>query len=128
MELKQIDKSTLNPGNVVGIAYDVKIGWSNFRYQKIIPKKIKRITPARTKFITEDGCEYGKGDLFYEMGEEAKRQTKVAICAENICKVLFEIKDMRRNGELYSKPDDVLISVSEALNKALEKLQEGKQK
>lgn len=128
MKLKEIDKSTLKPGDVVGIAYSVKIGWRYFRYQKIIPKKIKRITPARTKFITEDGCEYGKCDWFYEVNAESERQTKVALCAESIYKALSDIEDIEREGNLFSKSDDVLVALSGILNTAMEKLQEDKKK
>lgn len=43
-----IDKSTLKPGDVVGIRMKTQIRWGFFRYPKTIPLTIERITPART--------------------------------------------------------------------------------
>ena len=79
-----IDKSALKPGDVVGVRLKTKIGWGFFRYPKTIPVTIKRITPARTKFVTTDGREFGKHDSFYHITSETNRHTHVAICAERI--------------------------------------------
>lgn len=51
-----IDKSTLKPGDVVGIRMKTQIGWGFFRYPKTIPLTIERITPARTKFVMTNGA------------------------------------------------------------------------
>lgn len=41
-----IDKSTLKPGDVVGVRMKTQIGWGFFRYPKTIPLTIERITPS----------------------------------------------------------------------------------
>lgn len=54
IELKKIDKDTLKVGDVVGVMRTVQAGWRcGFRHALITPAKIIRITPKRTKFVTD---------------------------------------------------------------------------
>ena len=54
IKLKEISRDDLKVGDTVGIARTVNCGWlSTFRHRKIIPVKITRITPKRTKIETD---------------------------------------------------------------------------
>lgn len=119
---KTIDKDTLKVGDRVGVRIATRIGWGYFRYPKTVPMVIKRITPARTKFVMENDVEYGKYEPFYELTEKAEQQTHVAKCAENISKALNYIDDMKRNSKLYSQDDDTIVTVSELFDKIMEEL------
>ena len=55
IKLKEISRDDLKVGDTVGIARTVNCGWlSTFRHRKIIPVKITRITPKRTKIETPE--------------------------------------------------------------------------
>ena len=72
IELKKIDKDTLKVGDWVGVGREVSCGWgSSFRHQLIIPAKITRITPKRTKFFTDKFGEHDKKEIFYELDGDA---------------------------------------------------------
>lgn len=118
-----IDKSTLKPGDVVGIRLKTQIGWGFFRYPKTIPVTIQRITPARTKFVTTDGRVFGKHDPFYPITPETDQQTRVAVCAEKIYRSLSELEELRRSGKLYHKDDDFIEKTSALLEQICEEVQ-----
>ena len=118
----EIDKDTIRPGNIVGIKIATRLGWEFFRYVKTIPMEIKRITPARTKFIMTNGAEYNKSEPFYEITDEARYETHVAKCAENILKSLNEIDNLKRSSKLFKMDDDTIIAISELLDKVVEVL------
>lgn len=118
-----IDKSTLKPGDVVGIRLKTQIGWGFFRYPKTIPVTIQRITPARTKFVTTDGRVFGKHDPFYQITPETNQQTRVAVCAEKIYRSLSKLEELRRSGKLYHKDDDFIEKTSALLEQICEEVQ-----
>ena len=61
IKLKEISRDDLKVGDTVGIARTVNCGWlSTFRHRKIIPVKITRITPKRTKIETDIYEEHGR--------------------------------------------------------------------
>ena len=77
IELKKIDKDTLKVGDVVGIARPVRIGWySQFRHMRVVPAKIVRITPKRTKIETDQFGEHDKNEIFYEYDENAEKENE----------------------------------------------------
>lgn len=121
MSLICLDKSTLKPGDTVGIAYNINLGWKTFRYDRIVPEVIKRITPARTKFIMKSGREYSRSITFYAITEETEHRTKVVNCAENINRAIFKLDRM---DDLYKKDDETLIKVSAMLDEMMKVLQE----
>lgn len=118
-----IDKSTLKPGDVVGIRLKTQIGWGFFRYPKTIPVTIQRITPARTKFVTTDGRVFGKHDSFYHITSETNRHTHVAICAERIYRSLIKLEEFHQSGKLYHKDDDFIEKTSALLEQICEEVQ-----
>lgn len=118
-----IDKSTLKPGDVVGIRLKTQIGWGFFRYPKTIPVTIQRITPARTKFVTTDGRVFGKHDPFYSITPETDQQTRVAVCAEKVYRSLTKLEELRRSGKLFQQDDDFIEKTSALLEQICEEVQ-----
>lgn len=114
-----LDKDTLKPGDIVGIPHYVQLGWNNFRYMKVIPKVINRITPARTKFVMDDKTEYDKRHAFCKITEETEHENKIAECARNIHDSLFKLESMRREGKLFSRDDETLFKVSNCFNEIM---------
>lgn len=110
-----INKDTLKPGDVVCIRKATQIGWAYFRYPKTISMTIERITPARTKFVMTNGCEYDKNEPFYPLTEEAGRQTQIANCAVKISKCFSELENLRRDGKLYNQNDDFIVMAADLL-------------
>lgn len=119
-----IDKSALKPGDVVGVRLKTQIGWGFFRYPKTIPVTIKRITPARAKFVTTDGRKFGKHDSFYHITSETNRHTHVAICAERIYRSLTKLEELRRSGDLFKQDDYFIEKASELLEQICKEVQE----
>lgn len=98
IKLKEISRDDLKVGDTVGIARTVNCGWlSTFRHRKIIPVKITRITPKRTKIETDIYEEHGKGEKFYEYDENARKENE--LLAEAIGKVLM-------NKMVFQMPED----------------------
>lgn len=86
IELKEIDRDSLKVGDVVGVAREVSYGWrSSFRHRRIIPAKIVKITPKRTKIVTDKFGEHDKYEKFYELNEDAAQET---ILAESECMII----------------------------------------
>lgn len=112
---KAIDKNILKPGDVVGVRVKTQIGWGFFRYPKTIPHTIKRITPARTKFIMTNGSEFGRHDSFYPITAETSSQTHVAECAEKIHKALMILDRLQQDGKLFKQDDDFIVRTAERL-------------
>ena len=64
-ELK-IEQDDLKVGDVVYTSHHPNIGvWVSFRYSKMRKEVIQRITPKRTKIVTDYG-EYTNRDHFYK--------------------------------------------------------------
>ena len=54
-DLTFLDLDTLKEGDIVGVTYDIAIGFNRFYSHKHVVKGvIKRITPKRTKFVISD--------------------------------------------------------------------------
>ena len=71
-ELK-IEQDDLKVGDVVYTSHHPNIGvWVSFRYSKMRKEVIQRITPKRTKIVTDYG-EYTNRDHFYKMTDELKK-------------------------------------------------------
>ena len=117
-----IDKNTLKPGDVVGIRVKTQIGWRFFRYPKIIPLTIERITPARTKFVMTNGSEFGRYDSFYPITAETSNQTYVAECAEKIYTALMTLDNLQRDGKLFKQGDDFIVKTAERLERILDEV------
>lgn len=120
--MKEIKREDIKVGDIVGVPFVVSIGWSHFRYNKIIPMEVARITPARTKIVMTNGRELGRYDRVYELDDKVKYETKVAECAKNISSKMYELEAMSHDGTLFRKNDDKLIEVSALLDKVMEVL------
>jgi len=77
IELKKIDKDTLKVGDVVGVMRTVQAGWRcGFRHALITPAKIIRITPKRTKFVTDKFGDHDRHETFYECNFNAQKRKR----------------------------------------------------
>ena len=125
IELKEIDKGTLKVGDFVGIAREVQTGWgSSFRHKHIIPTKITRITPKRTKFFTERFGEHDKREIFYECDINAGNESYLAKLFDEFQDGVFELGESKRKNELAVISDEDLPEVAEhmkAITEILEK-------
>ena len=91
-ELK-IEQDDLKVGDVVYTSHHPNIGvWVSFRYSKMRKEVIQRITPKRTKIVTDYG-EYTNRDHFYKMTDELKlqRQQKTSVM------ILLKLINLLRN-------------------------------
>lgn len=117
MQDERISVDELKVGDTIGIRKSAVIAWSHFRYPITIQKVIARITPKRTKIITEDGCEYDtRRNFFYKLTEKSKHETMIARYALNISKRLRELEEAASSGKLYKLSDDKIERISKLLD------------
>ena len=128
IELKEIDKDTLKVGDWVGVAKKVSCGWSSsFRHQLIIPAKITRITPKRTKFFTDKFGEHDKREVFYECDSEAEKETFLAKAFCAIKNGIFELTELKRNDRFVRISDEDLPEVAEHMEAIMEIIEKYKE-
>jgi hypothetical protein len=129
IELKEIDKDTLKVGDVVGIARKVSYGWGlQFRHQLIIPAKITRITPKRTKFFTDKFGEHDKREIFYECDGDAGNENYLAKSFKCLSDGIYELSELKRLDRISSISDEDLPEVAEHMKAITEILQKYKEK
>lgn len=120
--MNRLNREDIKVGDIVGVPFPVTIDWTRFRYQKIVPMKVARITPARTKIVMTNGREIDRKEPLYEVDKEAKYQTQIAECAGNISAKLYQLGEMKRDDSLFRKSDTQLENVSFLLDKIMEVL------
>lgn len=128
IELKEIDKDTLKVGDWVGIAREVSYGWgSSFRHELIFPAKITRITPKRTKIVSDKFGEHDKYEKFYELDENAAQETILAEAFKTFRDGKYELGELRRDDRIRSISDEDILEASKlmkAMMKILDKYKE----
>ena len=114
IELKEIDKDTLKVGDVVGVARPVRTGWySQFRHMRVVPTKIVRITPKRTKIETDQFGVHDKNEHFYEYDGNAKKENELAFQFETFKDGAFELGEFNRSFGLEIISDEDVTEVAE---------------
>lgn len=128
IELKEIDKDTLKAGGVVGVMRTVQAGWRcNFRHSLITPAKIIRITPKRTKFVTDKFGDHDKYETFYECNFNAQKENDLAEKFVQFKESLWDIEIFRKGG-LTRISDEDLPEVAEHMKAITEILKKYKEK
>lgn len=94
IELKKIDKDKLKVGDVVGVAREIQCGWRWFRHSKIIPAKIIKITPKRTKIVSDKFGEHDKREVFYVLDRNAAQETILAETYETFRTGIYELGEL----------------------------------
>ena len=121
IELKEIDRDSLKVGDVVGVAIEVQYGWrSSFRHSKIIPTKIVKITPKRTKIVSDKFGEHDKYEKFYELNESAAQETMLAEAFETFKAGIYELGELRKNERLLRISDEDVIIASRYMKAIME--------
>lgn len=122
IKLKEISRDDLKVGDTVGIARTVNCGWlSTFRHRKIIPVKITRITPKRTKIETDIG-ECDKHEVLYKYDSEAIKESEMAKKFKEIKDGVYAIEDFKSSRGLRVIKDEDLDALSEYINAIVEVL------
>lgn len=128
IELKEIDKDTLKVGDVVGVMRTVQAGWRcNFQHSLITPAKIIRITPKRTKFVTDKFGDHDKYETFYECNSNAEKENELAEKFVQFKESLWDIEIFRKGG-LTRISDEDLLEVAEHMEAITEILKKYKEK
>ena len=128
IELKEIDKDTLKVGDVVGVMRTAQAGWRcNFRHSLITPAKIIRITPKRTKFVTDKFGDHDKYETFYECNFNAQKENDLAEKFVQFKESLWDIEIFRKGG-LTRISDEDLPEVAEHMKAITEILEKYKEK
>lgn len=120
IKLKEISRADLKVGDTVGIARTVNCGWlSTFRHRKIIPVKITRITPKRTKIETDIYEEHGKGEKFYEYDENARKENELAEKFVLVKDMEFELNQFENKYGLKRMDDEDILEMADYVEKIM---------
>lgn len=92
MQLERVEIKDLNVGDKVYIPFETRWSWSTFRYNRYREATVTRITPKKTKVITNLG-ECDKYRPLYKHCEELDRQTKVADSYMSVMETLYRLTD-----------------------------------
>lgn len=128
IELKEINKDSLKVGDVVGVArlyrYDVCLPC---RHRKIIPTKIIKITPRRTKIVSDKFGEHDKYETFYELNEDAAQETVLAEAFETLQDGIYRLGGLRRNDRIRSISDEDVLEASKHMKAIMEIMEKYKE-
>lgn len=127
IELKEIDKDTLKVGDVVGVMRTVQAGWRcGSRHALITPAKIIRITPKRTKFVTDKFGDHDRHEIFYEWNFNAKKENELAEEFRQISDGVYDLFEFKRRGLSRINDEDLpeVAEHMEAITEILEKYRE----
>lgn len=120
IKLKEISRDDLKVGDTVGIARTVNCGWlSTFRHRKIIPVKITRITPKRTKIETDIYEEHGKGEKFYEYDENDRKENELAEKFVLVKDMEFELNQFENKYGLKWMDDEDILEMADYVEKIM---------
>jgi hypothetical protein len=120
IKLKEISRDDLKVGDTVGIARTVNCGWlSTFRHRKIIPVKITKITPKRTKIETDIYEEHGKGEKFYEYDENARKENELAEKFVLVKDMEFELNQFENKYGLKRMDDEDILEMADYVEKIM---------
>lgn len=128
IELKEIDKDTLKVGDVVGVARGIQCGWHWFRHVKIIPAKIVKITPKRTKIVSDKFGEHDKREVFYVLDRNAAQETILAETYETFRNGIYELEELKRQGRLEVISDEDILEASKHMEAIMEITEKYKEK
>lgn len=120
IELKEIDKDTLKVGDIVGVARGIQCGWHCFRHVKIIPAKIVKITPKRTKIVSDKFGEHDKREVFYVLDRNAAQETILAEAYETFRNGIYKLGELERNGRLEAISDEDILEASKHMETIME--------
>ena len=124
---KKIDQSKIKVGDHVCVLVQAKLGWGTFRYFIIVEHVVARITPARTKFVMEDGTEINNKVGFYELSNEAIRRSHVAERAIVLYSNAFNLYNkLRESSNINAMSDNTILEIDRLLKEAREIIESDK--
>ena len=96
-------------------------GWgTSFRHKLIIPAKITRITPKRTKFFTDKFGEHDKREIFYECDVDAGSENYLAKSFKCLSDGIYELSELKRKDCIGRISDEDLPEVAEHMKAIME--------
>lgn len=121
MTLKVLNKDDLKVGDIVGIWRPINCGWgTKFRHANVYQAKIVRITPKRTKIVTDQFGEHDKYETFYKYDSEAIKENKMAKEFKKIKDGVYAIEDFKSKRGLGAIKDEDLDALSEHIDAIVE--------
>lgn len=93
---------------------------SSFRHRRIIPAKIIKITPKRTKIVSDKFGEHDKRETFYELDENAAQETILAEAFKTFRDGKYELGELRRDDRIRSISDEDILEASKLMKAIME--------
>ena len=86
----------------------------------IISAKIIKITPKRTKIVSDKFGEHDKYEKFYELNEDAAQETILAEVFKILQDGIYKLVELRRNGRLEAMSDEDILEASKHMKAIME--------
>lgn len=124
MKLERVFIEDLNVGDKILVPFDTRWGWSNFRYPTYKEATVTRITPKKTKVIT-NLCECDKHKPLYRPCEELIRQTEVAESYMRIMNTIYYFMDGDKVS-IKNLKDETILKLCDLMREARRVVEEDK--
>lgn len=121
MSLERVEIKDLNVGDVVYVAYETKWGWTSFRYPTFVKATITRITPKKTKAVTDTCGDCDKYTPIYKPCEEINRQNTISIAYKNI---LIFLQYLTNKVSIKSLKDETILKLYDLMKEAKKLIEE----
>ena len=125
MNLERVEIKDLNVGDEVYIAYETRWCWSSFRYPTFVKATITRITPKKTKAITDTCGECDKYTRIYKYCDELGRQNKVSLAYKVAVNILSDLSDGNKVS-IKSLKDETILKLCDLMKEAKRIVEEDK--
>lgn len=94
---------------------------------EIVPAKIVKITPKRTKIVSDKFGEHDKYEKFYELNESAAQKTILAEAFQVLKNGIYELGELKRNARLIMISDEDVMNASRYMKAIMEILEKYKE-
>lgn len=111
-ELIRVKIEDLEVGDKICVAREVREGgWYCFRYPMFVECTVVRITPKKTKLVTDKCGNVDKYTPIYIPNEETERQTKISKAFKNLDNTISELVINRNKSSLRSLNDETIMQL-----------------
>lgn len=117
MKLERVEIEDLNVGDKVCVAYETRWGWSRFRYPTFIKATVKRITPKKTKMVTDVCGDCDRHTPIYRPNEETTRQTTVALAYKKILDIVYLLNNSNEVS-IKNLKDETILKLCDLMKEA----------
>lgn len=121
-DLQKVKIEDLKVGDIIFYPRYITYVWGvHFKYPKWYKGVVARITPKKTKMVTENGMEFTDKDSLYLPSEECVRQDTIARKYDKLMHDVYTIND--KKFDLARMSDEKIEAISDKMNEIMQILE-----